>query len=175
MLIAVWRCTEGAPLPTGPFSAAVPLQGGRGGGRPGTISQGIISPGENFATLEIPKGPSKHVSRKMSLNFRHNFSYSRLLDEFLYRLYGMYLAVLAARMAAGRGDQAGHGTLCSRTSRDHGPATPSPRTTSSAPSRGMRFVTTGVGPRYLSGTWFGGHGRWPGCRGQRKCPGLSWP
>ena len=32
-----------------------------------------------------------------------------LLDEFLYRLYGMYLAVLAARMAASRGDQAGHG------------------------------------------------------------------
>ena len=32
-----------------------------------------------------------------------------LLDEFLYRLYGMFLAVLAARMAAGRGDQAGHG------------------------------------------------------------------
>ena len=26
-----------------------------------------------------------------------------LLDEFLYRLYGMYLAALAARMAAGRG------------------------------------------------------------------------
>ena len=44
----------------------------RGGGefRPGTISQGIISPGENFATLEIPEAPSKHVSRKMSLNFR---------------------------------------------------------------------------------------------------------
>ena len=32
-----------------------------------------------------------------------------LLDEFLYRLYGMYLAVLAARMAASRGEQAGHG------------------------------------------------------------------
>ena len=32
-----------------------------------------------------------------------------LLDEFLYRLYGMYLAVLAARMAAGAGDQPGHG------------------------------------------------------------------
>ena len=32
-----------------------------------------------------------------------------LLDEFLYRMYGMYPAVLAARMAAGRGDQAGHG------------------------------------------------------------------
>ena len=32
-----------------------------------------------------------------------------LLDEFLYRLYGMYLAVLATRMAAGCGDQAGHG------------------------------------------------------------------
>ena len=45
------------------------IQGG-GGFRPGTISQGIISPGEKFATLEIPKAPSKHVSRKMSLNFR---------------------------------------------------------------------------------------------------------
>ena len=44
--------------------------GGGGEFRPGTISQGIISPGENFATLEIPKAPSKHVSRKMSLNFR---------------------------------------------------------------------------------------------------------
>ena len=32
-----------------------------------------------------------------------------LLDEFLYRLYGMYLAVLAARMAASSGDQPGHG------------------------------------------------------------------
>ena len=32
-----------------------------------------------------------------------------LLDEFLYRLYGMYLAFLAARMAASCGDQAGHG------------------------------------------------------------------
>ena len=32
-----------------------------------------------------------------------------LLGEFLYRMYGMYLAVLAARMAAIRGDQAGHG------------------------------------------------------------------
>ena len=32
-----------------------------------------------------------------------------LLDEFLYRLYAMYLAVLAARMAASRGDHAGHG------------------------------------------------------------------
>ena len=32
-----------------------------------------------------------------------------LLDEFLYRLYCMYLAVLAARMAAGVGDQPGHG------------------------------------------------------------------
>ena len=32
-----------------------------------------------------------------------------LLDEFLYRLYGMYLAVLAARMAAGQGDHPGHG------------------------------------------------------------------
>ena len=32
-----------------------------------------------------------------------------LLDEFLYRLYGMYLAVLAACMAASQGDQPGHG------------------------------------------------------------------
>ena len=32
-----------------------------------------------------------------------------LLDEFLYRLYGMYVAVLAARMAASQGDQPGHG------------------------------------------------------------------
>ena len=32
-----------------------------------------------------------------------------LLDDFLYRLYGMYLAVLAACMAAGHGDPAGHG------------------------------------------------------------------
>ena len=32
-----------------------------------------------------------------------------LLDEFLYRLYGMYTAVLAARMAASHGDQPGHG------------------------------------------------------------------
>ena len=32
-----------------------------------------------------------------------------LLDEFLYHLYSMYLAVLDARMAADRGDQAGHG------------------------------------------------------------------
>ena len=31
-----------------------------------------------------------------------------LLDEFLYRLYGMYPAVLAARMLASRGDQADH-------------------------------------------------------------------
>ena len=32
-----------------------------------------------------------------------------LPDEFLYRLYGMYPAVLAARMAAGRRDQTGQG------------------------------------------------------------------
>ena len=32
-----------------------------------------------------------------------------LLNEFLYRLYGMYLAVLTARMAASQGDQSGHG------------------------------------------------------------------
>ena len=32
-----------------------------------------------------------------------------LLDEFVYRLYGMYLAVLATRLAASRGDHAGHG------------------------------------------------------------------
>ena len=32
-----------------------------------------------------------------------------LLDEFLYRLYCMYLAVLAARMAVDAGDQPGHG------------------------------------------------------------------
>ena len=32
-----------------------------------------------------------------------------LLDDFLYRLYGMYLVVLAARMAASQGDQLGHG------------------------------------------------------------------
>ena len=32
-----------------------------------------------------------------------------LLDEFLYRLDGMYLAVLAARMASSQGDQPGHG------------------------------------------------------------------
>ena len=32
-----------------------------------------------------------------------------LLDEFLYRLYGMYLAILAAHMAASQGDQPGHG------------------------------------------------------------------
>ena len=55
-----------------------PLQGG-GKFRPGTISQGIISPGENFATLEIPKAPSKHVSRKMSLNFRKKSFVSRSL------------------------------------------------------------------------------------------------
>ena len=51
------------------------IQGG-GKFRPGTISQGIISPGDNFATLEIPKAPSKHVSRKMSLNFRKIFCLS---------------------------------------------------------------------------------------------------
>ena len=34
-----------------------PIQG-EGKFRPGTISLGIISPGENFATLEIPKAPS---------------------------------------------------------------------------------------------------------------------
>ena len=31
------------------------------------------------------------------------------LDEFMYRVYGMYPTVLAARMSAGRWDQAGHG------------------------------------------------------------------
>ena len=31
------------------------------------------------------------------------------LDKFRYRLYGMYLAVLAACMAVGRRDPAGHG------------------------------------------------------------------
>ena len=32
-----------------------------------------------------------------------------LLDEFLHRLYGMYLAVLATRTAASKGVQPGHG------------------------------------------------------------------
>ena len=32
-----------------------------------------------------------------------------LLDKFLYRLYGTYLAVLAARMGVRRGDHVGHG------------------------------------------------------------------
>ena len=32
-----------------------------------------------------------------------------LMDEFVYRLYGMYLAVLAGRIAASQGDQPGHG------------------------------------------------------------------
>ena len=54
------------------------LQGG-GKLRPGTISQGKISPGENFATLEIPKAPSKHVSRKMSLDFQKKNFVSRSL------------------------------------------------------------------------------------------------
>ena len=36
----------------------------------GKISPGDNFAGDNFATLEIPKAPSKHVSRKMSLNFR---------------------------------------------------------------------------------------------------------
>ena len=39
---------------------------GRGKFRPGTISQGIISPGENFATLEIPKARSKHALHRES-------------------------------------------------------------------------------------------------------------
>ena len=77
------------------------------------------------------------------------------------------------------------GSPCSRTSCGRGPATPSLGTTSSAPSRGMQSATSrasgrgprraGGGPRTSSTTWSGGQGHWPGCWGQRKCPGLSWP
>ena len=77
------------------------------------------------------------------------------------------------------------GTPCSRTSRDRGPATPSPRTTLSAPSRGMQSASScasglgprraGGGPKILSRSWSGVHGRWLGCRGWRKCLGLAGP
>ena len=49
-----------------------------------------------------------------------------LLDEFLYRLQGMYWAVPAACTAAGHGDPVGLGIPCSATSRNRGPAAPSP-------------------------------------------------
>ena len=48
-----------------------------------------------------------------------------LLAEFSYRLYGMYLAVLAARMAASRGDQAGQGDSPFLDRPQPRPATPS--------------------------------------------------
>ena len=64
------QCAAAAPVLGSFMSAWVHTGGGGGGFRPGTISQGIISPGEIFATVEIPKAPSKHVSCKMSLNFR---------------------------------------------------------------------------------------------------------
>ena len=77
------------------------------------------------------------------------------------------------------------GTPCSRTSRGRGPATPSPGMILSAPSRGMRSATSrasGQGHRWASGghrtlsrNWSGGHGHWPGCRGQRQCHGRSCP
>ena len=104
-----------------------------------------------------------------------------LLDEFLYRLYGMYLAVLAACMAASQGDQPGHGDSSSRTSRVRGPATPIPGTTSSTPCWGTQSASshgsgrgphrTGSGPRTSSTAWSGGPGRWLGCRGRRRSPG----
>ena len=77
------------------------------------------------------------------------------------------------------------GTPFSRTSRGRGPLTPTCGTISSAPFQGTRSATShgsdrgprraGDGPRTSSRTWSGGPGHWPGCRGRRKSPGLSWP
>ena len=64
-----------------------------------------------------------------------------LLDEFLYRLCGMYLAVLAARMAAGRRDWAGHGNSLFPDQLPPWPRNPSPGTISFAHLRGMRSAT----------------------------------
>ena len=77
-----------------------------------------------------------------------------LLAEFLYRLYGMYLAVLVARMAASHGDQPGHGDSLFLDPPRPRPRTPTPGTTSSAPYRGTRSANShgsGRGPRQAGG------------------------
>ena len=91
------------------------------------------------------------------------------LDQFVYCLHGMYPAVLAARMAAGRGDKAGHGDSLFPDQPRPRPRHSFPGTTSSTPSRGMQSATSrasgrgprraGGGPRSLSRIWSGGRGR----------------
>ena len=58
------------------------------------------------------------------------------LDEFLYRLYSMYLAVLVARIAAGQADPQAPGTLLSRFPPGRGRAAPTHGETSWAPCPG---------------------------------------
>ena len=84
-----------------------------------------------------------------------------------------------------RGISRATATPSSRSSRVRGPATPTPGMPSLAPYRGPPSATsrgcsrgcrrTRGGPRTSSTTWSGGPGRWPGLRGWRRSPGLSWP
>ena len=89
-----------------------------------------------------------------------------LLDEFLYPLYGMYLALLAARMAASQGDQPGHGDSLfpdQLRPRPRGPypwddfVGPLPGDIASHGS-GRGPCQAGGGPRTSSKTWSGGPG-----------------
>ena len=56
-----------------------------------------------------PAGPVALLRKAGIFPLRLAQGLDRYLNEFLYRLYGMYLAVLAARVAASQGDQPGHG------------------------------------------------------------------
>ena len=105
-----------------------------------------------------------------------------LLGEFLYRLCGMYLAVLAARMAANRGDQPGHGDSLFPDQPRPRPRNLYSRDDFVGPLSGDAIrhqprlqPGTGGGPRLLSKTWSGGPGIWPGCWGRRRSSGLGWP
>ena len=82
-----------------------------------------------------------------------------LLDEFLYRLYGKYLGVLAGRMERARGISRATATPPSRSSRVRGPATPTHGTPSLAPYRGTPSATS--------------RGCSQGCQGTRGGPGIS--
>ena len=96
-----------------------------------------------------------------------------LLDDFLYRLCGMYLAVLAARMAASHGDQPGHGDSLFPDQPRPRPRNPYPWDDFVSPLPGDTIrhqprlrpgTPAGGGPRISSKIWSGGPGRWPGCR-----------
>ena len=108
-----------------------------------------------------------------------------LLDELPYRLYGMYLVVLAARMAAGRRDPPGHRD--SPFLDQPGPRPPGPflwddrvRPLPGDAIRNEPLLRPGAPPDSRWPQEFVevlscGLRHWPRGRGRRYCRGPSWP